>query len=170
MLCNRRILFSKIDYIDYKDLIFKISMKNVLSSSTYITRISLFVFLMSVFFVPLLASASTKTSADATIDVSSLTSNLSKPTITGTATGTKSIKISIYKEGSKKTVYKKSSIKVRDGIWKSKISKKLPNGTYTITISGTSNTTPKILATEILLFLHLVSITQVINVQNLQTH
>lgn len=125
-------------------------MNNVSNFSVSLKWTSLSLFLMSLFFVPFFAFASTKTSADATIDVSSLTSNLSKPTITGTATGTKSIKISIYKEGSKKIVYKKSSIKVREGIWKSKISKKLRNGTYTITISGTSNTTPKILATEIL--------------------
>lgn len=122
-------------------------MNNISNLSNHMKKISIFLFLFSVFVFPLTTFGATKTNASATIDMSSLTSTLEKPTITGTATGTKSIKISIYKENSKKVLYKKSTVKVRDGIWKAKISKKLSNGTYKVSISGANRTTPKILAT-----------------------
>lgn len=110
---------------------------------TSIKYFSSFLFLICLLFTPFFASA--KTTPTATLDTSSLISNISKPSISGTATGTKTIKIAIYKEDSEKVFYKKT-VTVKKGVWKTKISKKLPEGDYEINILEGKSSHPKILA------------------------
>jgi hypothetical protein len=71
------------------------------------------------------------------IDASTLSSVSLKPTLSGTASGIKKVKISITKEGSSKVVFKKSSVKVKNGKWTVKVSKKLSEGSYNVDVSGT---------------------------------
>lgn len=67
-------------------------------------------------------------------DESSLQSLSSKPAISGTASGTRTVQIQIFKEGSDKPFYVSKSIKVKKGEWDVKVNKKLPNGTYNIVL------------------------------------
>jgi hypothetical protein len=80
-----------------------------------------------------------KTVITGSIDTSSLSSNSLKPTILGTVSGTKIVKITIQKEGNTKIFYKSNTIKVKDGNWKAKISKKLSNGNYEVNLFGSNN-------------------------------
>ncbi len=73
------------------------------------------------------------------IDQDSLTSSSATPTIHGTVSGTKTVQIIIRKEGSGKIVYRSKNIKVKNGDWKNKVSKKLADGVYEITLAGPSN-------------------------------
>lgn len=80
---------------------------------TSIKYFSSFLFLMCLLFTPFLTSV--KTIPTATFDASSLVSNNSKPTISGTATDAKTIQMIIYKEDSQKVFYKKTvSVKKRN--------------------------------------------------------
>lgn len=80
------------------------------------------------------------------IDVTSLTSVSAKPTLSGMAIGAKSVKVTIQKEGSNKTFFRSKTIQVKNDKWKAKITKKLPDGIYTVTLSTTRgadfNSTP----------------------------
>jgi|CXWK01.1.fsa_nt_gi hypothetical protein len=58
-----------------------------------------------------------------------------KPTISGTDTDSKKVKISIYKTGETKTFVSKS-VNVKNKKWKLKFAKKFPEGTYEIKISS----------------------------------
>ena len=73
---------------------------------------------------------------EGSIDASSLQSRSTKPTLSGTVSGTKTVQIQIRKEGSTKILSTSKVIKVKNGVWKAKISKKLPNGTYDVTLRG----------------------------------
>ncbi len=87
--------------------------------------------------VPIMSSATTVNSGAAMqIDSSSLSTSMLKPTISGTATGMKKVKVTIRKEDSTKILFKKSGIKVKDGIWRVKVSKKLVEGDYIVSVSG----------------------------------
>lgn len=70
---------------------------------------------------------------------SSLRTASSKPTLSGTASGTKSVQIKIMKEGEEKIVYESRTLKVKNGIWKTKITKRLPHGTYDVVLVGKKN-------------------------------
>jgi hypothetical protein len=112
-------------------------------------NIILFIFgLILVSLIPLSSYAAIQTTA--TIDESSLVQSVSKPYISGTAFGTKKVWITVYKDGETKKYVKSKSIKVKEGIWKSKISKTLKDGSYKIVIKKTKNTS-KILATGTLI-------------------
>ncbi len=85
------------------------------------------------------------------IDVSSLTSRFSKPTISGTATGRKKLKVTVYKEDTTRSVFKKSTVKVSREEWNVKVSKKLSDGNYTVVVEGVNVKGVKnIIATETL--------------------
>ncbi len=85
---------------------------------------------------PVSVFAADKTVVSASIDYNSLISKSLSPTIYGFATNTKSVSITVQKEGSSKILYKKSSIRVKNGEWKARISKKLSNGDYEINVYG----------------------------------
>lgn len=78
---------------------------------------------------------------------SSLTTTSPKPTLSGTVTGTKSVQITVYKEGSAKKVYTSKVIKARNDAWKTRISKKLSDGTYNVYVSGAKEIDFNVIAT-----------------------
>lgn len=97
-----------------------------------------YLFLAAVCFIFSLSIAGAESlpaSVIATIDASSLSSVSSKPTLSGSATGTKTLKVEVRKEGSNKILYKKT-VKVKKDEWKTKISKKLSDGAYDVEVSG----------------------------------
>ena len=61
------------------------------------------------------------------------------PTLTGTASGTKSIQLSIRKPGEAKKIFVSKTAKVTRGKWSVRVEKKLPFDTYEVTLSGAKN-------------------------------
>jgi hypothetical protein len=86
---------------------------------------------------PLSVSAAT-VSAVASFTESTLATSSSKPTFSGVATDTKTVKVVVYKEGTSKKVYTSNTLKVRNGKWKVKVSKKLSDGKYDVLLFGKS--------------------------------
>jgi hypothetical protein len=98
----------------------------------------IFIFgILSLILLPLSLKAVTEITA--TINESSLVQSVSKPFISGTATGTSKVWMIVYKDGETKKYYKSKSIKVKEGFWKSKISKTLKDGSYKIVIKKTKS-------------------------------
>jgi len=91
-------------------------------------------------------TTATTTEISIQINASSLTSNSAKPTITGTACGTKTVKLTLFKEGTTKTYYKKTNIRVKNDRWRVKISKKLADGVYDIKVTGTKGEARRVTA------------------------
>lgn len=87
--------------------------------------------------MPLMASAAT---VSGQINDGSLVATSSKPTLSGTATGTKTVRLTIRKEGSTKTLYTSKLIRVKDGKWKTRVSKKLSDATYEVRLSKSGKT------------------------------
>ncbi len=103
--------------------------------------------------IPVSAFAATTTNGgSATIDTSALASSSTKPTIFGTASDTKTLRIGIYRASSTEVVYRSKVIKVsKDGVWKTKVSKKIPNGTYTVVAYGPKGVSKNTLSTQVLI-------------------
>lgn len=119
------------------------------------TRIfsTLIISALLMFFIPFSTFASNPkkvTNTSGNFDFSSLTTTSSKPTIYGNASGTKTVKITINKKGENKIFYRSQTIKVKNGIWKNKISKKLPDGIYKIELFDSKGTKNGSMATETL--------------------
>lgn len=57
-----------------------------------------------------------------------------KPTISGTASGVKTVQVLIRREGATQVLYKSKMLKVHKETWKTKVSKKLPNGNYDVEV------------------------------------
>lgn len=102
-------------------------------------------------------SGSKKTTCAVTVNVASgditdasLRTTSSKPTLSGTAMGTKVVRLTIRKDGGSKVFYKSREIRVRGGKWKAEITKKLPNGTYDVEMTGSKDIDGALLATETL--------------------
>ena len=72
--------------------------------------------------------------ASGTIDKSTLTSGNSKPTIQGTANGTKTVRVIVRNADTKKTVYTSKDIRVAKGTWRAKLPKSLKDGAYSIEV------------------------------------
>ncbi|KND47397.1 MAG: hypothetical protein AB199_03135 [Parcubacteria bacterium C7867-004] len=72
---------------------------------------------------------------EAGIDRSSLSTTSTKPTITGTAEGTKTVRI-LIKDSKGKYVFKSKDVKVRNGVWKIPAKKALLKGTYAVELYG----------------------------------
>ena len=81
------------------------------------------------------------------IDVASLTTTTSKPTLSGLAFGAKTVQIEIKKENSTKTIYKSNVLKVKNDSWKVKVSKKLKSGSYEVTLYSGKKSSGNVLAT-----------------------
>lgn len=94
---------------------------------SYITRLGTFLTLFAIVAAPSFAFAA---DPSATIDVATLTTAKTKPTITGTATSTKAVYVLVRAE-SGKTVFKKS-VRVKDDVWRLRISKRLKEGEYEV--------------------------------------
>ncbi len=67
---------------------------------------------------------------------STLHSRSQKPVISGTATGTKSVELVMYKKDGESVLYRSKTIKVSKGKWKTSVTKKLPWGTYDVELLG----------------------------------
>jgi len=65
-----------------------------------------------------------------------LTTRSTKPTLSGTASGTKNVQVQIFKEGSSKSLFISKSIPVKNGAWKTNVTKKLEKGIYDIVLVG----------------------------------
>lgn len=81
------------------------------------------------------------------IKSSTLQSLSSKPTITGIASGTRSVQIEVYKKNSEKVFFKSKTIKTKNGKWSAKITKKLEDGVYTVVLLGEKQTRLNTIAT-----------------------
>lgn len=87
---------------------------------------------------------------EGTFKSSTLSTSSSKPKISGTASGTKSVQLYVYKEGTTKPLYTSNVIKVKKDAWSTTVSKKLKNGTYTVVLVGEKNTELNTIATSTL--------------------
>lgn len=70
--------------------------------------------------------------AEGSIDTSSLSTKSDKPTLSGEASGTKTVQVVVRKEGSTKPVFTSKHIKVKRGEWEVKSNKSLSDGTYSV--------------------------------------
>jgi hypothetical protein len=82
-----------------------------------------------------------------TIKPASLISTSRTPTLAGTATGVKTVRIVAQKVGSERAAYTSGALKVTKGVWRAPFSKKLPTGTYTVSLVGAKNIDQNIIAT-----------------------
>lgn len=87
--------------------------------------------------LPFAASAAmsvTTTKATATIDADSLAAtSKARPSLTGDATNVKTVRVLIENSAGKR-LFKSKALKVRNDHWRVTASKKLPEGTYTVTV------------------------------------
>jgi len=87
---------------------------------------------------------------DVEVDQKSLVSERSTPTLTGNATGIKTLSLEIWDAQDTKKIYTRNSISVKKDDWKAKISKKLSDGAYTVHIL-TAGKDRQLLKTETLI-------------------
>jgi hypothetical protein len=73
---------------------------------------------------------------NATIDAESLSTTSTKPTITGTAVGAKTLYLTVRREGQRKVLYQSKAIMVKNEKWKTTFTKRLPKGRFEITVTG----------------------------------
>ncbi|KND49664.1 MAG: hypothetical protein AB203_01095 [Parcubacteria bacterium C7867-008] len=74
--------------------------------------------------------------ANVAIDTSSLSNASTKPTITGTASGTKVVRVVISDKNGDDTIFTSKDVKVKGGKWSLKLTKSLDTGTYSIAVYG----------------------------------
>ncbi|MFZ2252868.1 MAG: hypothetical protein WAW13_01685 [Minisyncoccia bacterium] len=84
------------------------------------------------------------------VDTSNVASATSKFTIAGSATGVKTLQIKLLKEGSSKVLFSSNTIKVKNESWKTRVTKKLPNGIYTISVIARNGSSHNVIATSTL--------------------
>lgn len=90
--------------------------------------------MLGIGFLPLGASAATTVvKATATIDATSLATTKVKPSLTGDAFNVKTVRVEI-KNSAGKRLYRSGVLKVRKDHWKVTSSKKLKDGSYTVTV------------------------------------
>ncbi len=66
----------------------------------------------------------------------------------GTASGTKTVQVYLYKKGNSKVVFKSTKVRVEDGVWSVKISKSLSVGSYDVRVYGVKSGRRKMLVRE----------------------
>lgn len=120
---------------------------NISFSPISFKRIATFGAVLLLVGVPLVASAVT---VSGTINESSLEATSHKPMLSGTAEGTKRVRLTIHKEGSSKRFYRSKTIAVKDGKWKTRITKKLADGAYEVALTSSKASRSGALATEML--------------------
>lgn len=86
---------------------------------------------------------------DASIDEDTLETDNAKPTISGEAIGAKSVRLEIKNEDGK-IVSKTKTIRTKYGEWKTRISKRLEDGSYNVTLLGNKSAKINIIATSTL--------------------
>lgn len=86
--------------------------------------------------------------ASASIDEDALSSTSAKPTLSGSTSDLKSVRL-VIENANGKEVFKKT-VKVKKGAWKQRVTKSLPAGTYEVRLLDSSKKTAKTLETETL--------------------
>jgi hypothetical protein len=76
---------------------------------------------------------------EGSVKKSTLSSESTRPTITGTAKDTKTVSFEVFKTGVTKPVYESEAIKVVDGTWKHKVTDTLPKGAYSLVLYGSND-------------------------------
>lgn len=76
--------------------------------------------------------------------------NSTRPAITGTAEGVKTVYVTVQKVGTSKIAYRSSALKVSKEKWKTQVSKKLAKGKYLVTVRGMKSFDISTLATSTL--------------------
>lgn len=71
-----------------------------------------------------------------TIDESSLQGVKNNPVINGSAVGLKTVNVLMYEQGTSKQLFKSKTIKVKNGVWSVKVTKKFSDGLYDIVVLG----------------------------------
>ncbi len=84
--------------------------------------------------------------AEATFDAKTLTTEKTKPTITGTAEDVAKVRV-LIEDAKGKRVWRSSAVRVRDDEWKARVTKTLKNGTYEISILDGTSSKGKVLET-----------------------
>lgn len=85
------------------------------------------------------------TTPTATIDAATLSTDKTKPSLTGDAANVATLKVEVLKNG--KRIFKSKTLKVRDGHWKVTSKKKLTTGSYTVVVYDAKDKKKKTLAT-----------------------
>lgn len=73
------------------------------------------------------------TSATGAFDAGTLTTSVTKPTITGTVLGAKTARV-VIEDGKGKSVSKSGTLKIKNGTWSYKVSKSLKAGDYSVSL------------------------------------
>lgn len=89
------------------------------------------------------------TVVDASIDQDTLTTDDAKPTMSGEANGTKSVRLEIRDEKGK-VAFKSKTVRTKRGEWDIRVTKALKDGTYDVTLLGDKRAEIDVLATETL--------------------
>lgn len=87
---------------------------------------------------------------DVAVDAKKLASSSATPTITGTASGIDTLYLEVVREGENKSAYTSKAIQVKKGKWSAKVTKKLKDGTYTLTLRSGKSRSSDVLVTETL--------------------
>jgi hypothetical protein len=103
---------------------------------------------------PAFTHAATTTTHPTTITGSLSTASVqttkTKPKLSGTLDGAKTLRVKILNQETNKTVYTSKTLKVRNNKWSTTVSKKLPYGTYTVRLYTTEKRKTRIIADETL--------------------
>lgn len=84
----------------------------------------------------------------ASMDSESLRTKSHTPTLSGESEGSKTLELVVYKEGSKKEFYTAKPKQQKNGDWKAFITKKLPDGDYTVVLLGDKHVLARTLLTN----------------------
>lgn len=76
------------------------------------------------------------TVADGAFTASSLTSESTKPTLSGTVSGTKMVRVVVSDTENEKVLFTSKNIRVKAGKWEVRLTKALSKGAYTVTLYG----------------------------------
>lgn len=73
------------------------------------------------------------------VTASTLSSLSTTPTFSGTVSGSKTVSVKIFKDGTNTLAYKSGTISVVDGVWKHKVTSALARGSYDFVLYGDDN-------------------------------
>lgn len=88
--------------------------------------------------------------ADGNFKKSTLATKSLRPTLSGTASGTKSVQVAIYKSEGGKPLFISKAIKVKNGKWSTKVTKSLSKRDYAVALLGERRTALNVIATSTL--------------------
>lgn len=92
---------------------------------------------LALFALALIIPSGAQAAAEGAIDQETLFSSVNKPVLEGTAEDAKTVRILIEDEDGK-DVFRSKKLRIKNGDWKVRITKKLPAGEYDVTLYGSS--------------------------------